>query len=113
MTWGGLRGAVGLALAIQVTVDRADGQLSNKEADRVLFFVGGIAALTLVINATTCPRVVNNLGVTQLPATKRRLLFMLRRRLLEVSHDAEYPPAVKRALKDMLDELEEQIKAEK
>jgi NhaP-type Na+/H+ or K+/H+ antiporter len=113
MTWGGLRGAVGLALAIQVTVDRADGQLSNKEADRVLFFVGGIAALTLVINATTCPRVVNSLGVTQLPTTKRRLLFMLRRRLLEVCHDTEYPPAAKRALKDMLDELEEQIKAEK
>merc|ERR1719440_2343234 len=79
MTWGNLRGAVGLALAIQVTVDRADGQLSELDANRVLFFVGGIAALTLIINASTCPLVVHSLGVTKLPATKRRLLYMLRR----------------------------------
>ena len=39
----------------QVTVDRADGMISEMDANRVLFFVGGIAALTLVVNATTCP----------------------------------------------------------
>merc|ERR1719478_876945 len=62
MTWGGLRGAVGLALAIQVYNDRAphyDGiqgeQITPENGRRVLFYVGGVALLTTIINATTCP----------------------------------------------------------
>merc|ERR1719215_1084903 len=39
ITWGGLRGAVGLALAIQVSVDRAGGEMNSMDADRVLFYV--------------------------------------------------------------------------
>jgi hypothetical protein len=113
MTWGGLRGAVGLALAIQVTVDRAEGQISERDADRVLFFVGGIAALTLCINATTCPYIVNALGVTQLPETKRRLLFMLRRHLLELCNDESHPESVKEGLNEVLTEMQEQIEVEK
>merc|ERR550514_1267105 len=43
MTWGGLRGAVGLALAIVVAKDRAGGQIAPEDGDRVLFLVGGVA----------------------------------------------------------------------
>merc|ERR1719326_2630118 len=67
MTWGGLRGAVGLALAIQVSVDRADGKISEMEGRRVLFYVGGVATATLCINATTCPMLVRKLGITKTP----------------------------------------------
>lgn len=76
MTWGGLRGAVGLALAIQVNVERA-GSMSEADAHRVLFYVGGVAALSLMINATTCPLLVKWLGLSQLPETKQRMLFRI------------------------------------
>merc|ERR1719183_379322 len=67
MTWGGLRGAVGLALAIQVYNDRAPHvdtdvpQIRVADGRRVLFYVGGVALLTTIINATTCPKLVNYL----------------------------------------------------
>merc|ERR1719424_1819185 len=46
MTWGGLRGAVGLALAIQVRRGMAEGEdgvrrMTESQAERVLFFVSG------------------------------------------------------------------------
>mmetsp|Transcript_153333 Transcript_153333/g.293641 ORF Transcript_153333/g.293641 Transcript_153333/m.293641 type:complete len:729 (-) Transcript_153333:112-2298(-) len=109
MTWGGLRGAVGLALAIQVTIDRAGGEISADNANRVLFFTGGVAALTLIVNASTCPSIVKALGITQLPETKRRMLLMIHRRLLELSKDQEHPPAVTKAIKDMLVCMESEI----
>merc|ERR1719446_436424 len=67
MTWGGLRGAVGLALAIQVNRGKASDkngvpQITTEEAELVLFFVSGIAFLTTAINATTAPRLVEMLG---------------------------------------------------
>lgn len=84
MTWGGLRGAVGLALAIVVKKDRAGGEINTEDADRVMFFVGGIAALTLVVNATTAPAIVRWLGITAMPETRRKLLLMIHRRLMSM-----------------------------
>jgi len=107
MTWGGLRGAVGLALAIQVTVDQAEGAISAMDANRVLFFVGGVAALTLIVNATTCPSIVNALGVTQLPKTKLRLLQMLRRRLMDMCNDNGHPEDVTKGIKEVLLKLQD------
>merc|ERR1712232_1123705 len=43
MTWGGLRGAVGSALGILVKMERANGKIDSKTAERVLFYVGGVA----------------------------------------------------------------------
>jgi NhaP-type Na+/H+ or K+/H+ antiporter len=83
MTWGGLRGAVGLALAIQVSSDRAGGMLEQKEADRVMFFTGGIAAMTLVINATTCPKLMAILGLTATTESKQRMMLIIHSRLEE------------------------------
>jgi len=74
MTWGGLRGMVGLALAILVREHRADGALEEMEANRVLFIVGGVAALTLVVNATTAPFVCSALGVTKTDEVQQTLV---------------------------------------
>lgn len=112
MTWGGLRGAVGLALAMVVKIERAGGTISEENANRVLFFTGGVAALTLIVNASTCPAIVKALGITQLPATKRRMLRLIHRRLLELSKDKAHPEAVTKAIKHMLDEMEEHIDAD-
>jgi NhaP-type Na+/H+ or K+/H+ antiporter len=48
MTWGGLRGAIGLALAMIVkqSINVEDGQ-------RIIFLVGTLATCTLLINGTT------------------------------------------------------------
>ncbi|CAJ1461749.1 unnamed protein product [Effrenium voratum] len=81
ITWGGLRGAVGLSLAIQVAKDRAGGVLSYEDAHRVLFYVGGVAALTLVVNATTSPLLVSVLGITRWESAKQSMMLMLHSRL--------------------------------
>jgi len=77
MTWGGLRGAVGLALAIQVSIDRAGNEIDDEDGRRVLFYVGGIAALTLIVNAPTCPALVRYLGITKTPAARQGMLYRL------------------------------------
>jgi len=100
MTWGGLRGAVGLALAIQVAVDKAGGKVSDKNANQVLFYTGGIAMLTLIFNATTCPALVSHLGITATPHAKARVLLHIQRRLAEANENN--PKGVQMMLDDLL-----------
>ena len=86
MTWGGLRGAVGLALAIYVA-NIMDTETSTPEQRRtgslVLFHIGGVALLTLVINATTAEPLLRKLGMTAIPEAKEMLLANVRERLEE------------------------------
>jgi len=106
MTWGGIRGAIGLALAIQVQVDKAGNMLSDKDADRVLFYVSGIAAMTLLVNATTCPGLVKWLGITQMPATKRKMLQILNTQLVASTRKTPRSRAVQECVERMLDEVD-------
>lgn len=62
MVWSGLRGAVSLALAI--IIDEEPG-VSKQMGARVMFHVGGIAALTLLVNATTAGPLLRYLGLTK------------------------------------------------
>ena len=73
MWWGGLRGAVGLALAM--TYYQRVTQLDNQgvpedrqriiDAVRMLFHVGFIALLTLLINAPTSGLLMRKLGIVK------------------------------------------------
>jgi len=83
MTWGGLRGMVGLALAILVRQDRAKGRLSEHDGERILFLVSGVAALTLIVNATTSPAVCKFLGITQAPECRKVLVRNIAQRAEE------------------------------
>lgn len=83
MTWGGLRGMVGLAFAILVRSDLAKGNLSQEDGDRILFLVGGVAGLTLLVNAPTCPALVQSLGITQVPEGRLALVRSVARRAQE------------------------------
>ena len=58
--WGGLRGAIGLALALIVKLSLSDNRAFTI---RVIFYVGGIAAMTLLINATSMPLLLTALGM--------------------------------------------------
>jgi len=70
LVWGGLRGALGLALALMVAFD--DG-LPKRMRDLILFHTAGMAVLTLVINGTTCSWLVKRLELTAEPEIKHRL----------------------------------------
>lgn len=118
MTWGGLRGAVGLAMAIQIRKDRApneDGveQISNHDAQLVLFHVSFIAFLTTIINATTAPHLVHWLGITALPSEQMRLLRFIYEQLVTVSQDSHNPIEVTQSLSNMLDDIKEHIEEDK
>jgi solute carrier family 9 (sodium/hydrogen exchanger), member 10/11 len=65
LSWSGLRGAVGLALAlvIQQLADKHKLVISEEEGSRLLFIVGGVVTLTLVINATGAQRILYALGL--------------------------------------------------
>lgn len=49
--FGGLRGAIALALALKTDLSE---DVDDATSDRILFHVSGIVLLTLVINATVC-----------------------------------------------------------
>jgi len=90
MAWAGLRGALGMALALIVQSNRTAGEanISKSDASKLFFFVGGIAALTLIINATTAQMVLQYLGLLK-EADEDKLLVMdqirksLKRRVLK------------------------------
>jgi len=113
LAWGGLRGAVGLALAMQVRQDKANDTLHVDDARRVLFFTGGIAFLTLVINATTCPLLVKTLGLVQTDQTKRRLLLGLYQQMLHKVDEHVQKEGMDRLLKEMMEEVAQKISAAK
>jgi hypothetical protein len=84
-----------MALALIVQGEGEEGteeHLHEEDTDRLFFFVGGIASLTLIINATTSKKVLEILGLLKLD-TPDKILVMeqimkrLRDRLMkEVRH---------------------------
>ncbi len=68
LVWGGLRGAVSLALALIVA---QDPNLPKALGDQILFLTAGIVVLTITINATTMGMVLKYLGMDRLPAAKQ------------------------------------------
>ncbi|KAF4656646.1 hypothetical protein FOL47_008822, partial [Perkinsus chesapeaki] len=73
ISWGGLRGAVALSLAVMVTKSQAAFP-NVRLREELMFIVGGCVCLTLLINATTAHALVNFLGFTKLTTSKRILL---------------------------------------
>ena len=83
MSWAGLRGALGMTLALIVQSDMNEAHISSKDADRVFFFVGGIAALTLLINATTANKLLDYLGLLSEDTSldKVAVMYQIRKKL--------------------------------
>lgn len=80
MVWGGLRGAVGLALAVAVDEDASIGRADGA---RFMFHVGGIAFLTLTVNATTCEALIVRLGMARTGELRAAMLRQLESQLGE------------------------------
>lgn len=68
LLWGGLRGAVSLALALTIAVDEL---LPREVADQILFLCAGIVVLTIVINGSTMGQLLRVLGLNRLPDAKQ------------------------------------------
>lgn len=67
LTWGGLRGALGMTLALMVSYTPA---IPEEIRSQVLFFTAGTVTLTLCINATTMRWLLNKLGLINVPTAR-------------------------------------------
>lgn len=77
--YGGLRGAVGIALAIALDneVARATGETEvdpTNETRKLFGFVGGFAFMTLVINGTTAGPLLRRLRLSDSTDTRRKIV---------------------------------------
>ena len=72
LTWGGLRGALAMTLALMVSYTPA---IPEDIRSQVLFFTAGIVTLTLCINATTMRALLNRLGLTHVPSARTMLAY--------------------------------------
>jgi len=69
LVWGGLRGAVGLALALMLDLD---DEVPDAISDQILFHVAGIVVLTLLINGSTTGTVLGWVGLRKIKPSKLR-----------------------------------------
>jgi NhaP-type Na+/H+ or K+/H+ antiporter len=66
LSWGGIHGAVGLALAILLDVElkQKNHGVTDIDGSRIMLHVGLVTVLTLVINGVFCSPLLSLLGLT-------------------------------------------------
>lgn len=84
MVWSGIRGAVGLLMA--VVADRSPG-ISPETGTRILFYVGGMAALMLLANGTLTPFVLQICGFRDTTNEQHAMLLEVQDRLASKTRD--------------------------
>lgn len=88
-SYAGLRGAVGIALAIYIdnVVNAQDIPEYEQDTNLLFGFVGGIAFLTLVVNATTAGPLLKKLGLADESALRKKVIrglhFRIRQRVID------------------------------
>lgn len=86
-SYSGLRGAVGIALALSLTAEVYDitqDAVYRDNSAKAFFLVGGVAMLTLIVNAPTCGPILKALGLVT--PTETRLKIMSRYKQRCVTH---------------------------
>lgn len=78
LSWGGLRGALGLTLALMVSYTTS---IPEDIRHQILFQTAGIVTLTLTLNATTIGWMLRKLGLTQVPTARVLLESSVREQL--------------------------------
>eukprot|EP01064_Diplonema_japonicum_P016319 TRINITY_DN24324_c0_g1_i1.p1 TRINITY_DN24324_c0_g1~~TRINITY_DN24324_c0_g1_i1.p1 ORF type:complete len:1253 (+),score=220.87 TRINITY_DN24324_c0_g1_i1:54-3812(+) len=74
VTWGGLRGAVGLALVLIVENDQDIACSHPHLGPHFIFFGSGIVILTLVVNGISTGYLVKRLGLADIPTTRKKAM---------------------------------------
>jgi NhaP-type Na+/H+ or K+/H+ antiporter len=88
MSYSGLRGAVGLALALSLNAEVYEitpDEMYRDYSAKLFFLTGGIAMLTLVINAPTCGPVLKKLGLVTPTETRLKIISKYHRRMIHHS----------------------------
>lgn len=85
MAYGGLRGAVGISLAIaldnKVFAETKDGSSVREHANILFGMVGGISFFTLVINGSTSARLLKRLGLTDSEEIRKQVLEQYKQKM--------------------------------
>ena len=120
MVWGGLRGAVGIALALALdnnVVELPDSNPAKRELRRqtvqVFIFVGGIALMTLAINGTSSPWMLTKLGLIKISEVKREtfeavkghIRAMMVRKYVQLTADPRFKHADMNMIRSNVDTL--------
>lgn len=84
VAWGGLRGSLGLALALVLQIECR--VLDSRFGELALFYVGGIVVLTLVVNGTTTGPLLRLLGMTKMSMARA---VMIRRSIVKLRRETE------------------------
>mmetsp|Transcript_29516 Transcript_29516/g.81122 ORF Transcript_29516/g.81122 Transcript_29516/m.81122 type:complete len:874 (+) Transcript_29516:259-2880(+) len=92
-SYGGLRGAVGISLAIFLdNLVKANADATDEkfvlQTNKLFGFIGGIAFLSLVINGVTAGPLLNYLGLADLTDTRKRMLKAYKHRYRQIAIDA-------------------------
>lgn len=80
LCWGGLRGALGLTLALMVSYTLPIPEPVRRQ---VLFLTAGIVTLTLTVNATTIGWLLRKLGLTRVSSAKTFLNYTIHKQLCD------------------------------
>ncbi len=82
-SYSGLRGAVGIALALSLTAEVYDitqDTVYRDNSAKAFFLVGGVAMLTLIVNAPTCGPIMKALGLVTPTETRLKIMSRYQRR---------------------------------
>jgi NhaP-type Na+/H+ or K+/H+ antiporter len=109
MAWGGLRGAVSLALALVFTQEKA---LPLELREQLLLVTAGVVFLTILVNGGTLAWLLRRLGLDQAPAGSRLAALNTRSKVLKKLRDSVREVSRKRDLRtvqwtEIDDELEQ------
>lgn len=79
MSWGGLRGAVSLALALALDESAGENKgVSEKQGSLIVLHTGVVVILTLVLNATTVRWLLIRLGIVKQTSDSKRAVIAAR-----------------------------------
>lgn len=89
-SWGGLRGAVGITLALALdnfVFAATEDEYVRSLTTKLFGMVGGISLLTLIINGSSCGPILARLGLADTSASRKRIIKCaedaMRRRVLD------------------------------
>lgn len=82
LTWGGLRGALAMTLALMVSYTPS---IPEDIRSQVLFFTAAIVTLTLTVNATTMQWLLNKMGLIHVSSARIQMEYNIQKSIRESS----------------------------
>ena len=99
LIWGGLRGAVALALALMLA---QQPEVPSAWGEQVLFMAAGIVALTILVNGSSMGWLFSRLGLDRLPPGKQAMIDRAEE-MIQQQMVARLPELKKRSLTQLSD----------